>query len=536
MSRQSKFIKIRGQYASGVLGTFHIIRGNASLQDLAAISAPYPMSAPEVGATVVQGHQRPINAEHAKEIKRYLQEGDLRFIPEIILSIRAERTAVHDKAGREIGVKIDVPGLTVKRPYKSERLRTHDIYVARALIEKLVTQEQRIRRIDGNHRLHLAAELEYDKTSPTRYLAPFCVILLGPPEDMNDDIVESLVFHTLNSTALPLPSEHALTLILGQPYEYSGTGGNEEFEASPDLHLTRLLREKIELLEQPHRERLGGTPATALNAAAKSLIAADPSLKADSGKMREFADDLNAGLDDILARLPETLPEFCKAEFFVELACIVWQRTKPNGDYEERLDEAVSFLKSLGTWLDREGLHKLQPRQSLAQQLYDLFCMIRTRIPKRVFLSRWYPEDSDGDEKRKADLRKQGIDQTLTDLRAEGIDLALDDPGTETGGTFGIHKEMYEALARNDIILVDLSGVRPNVCIEAGYALKHLERGRLILLFQPTETTENNPRKWDDPPFDLSTFRYEKIADTGEIPGKLKPHLKAIYQTAVNGT
>jgi hypothetical protein len=94
---------------------------------------------------------------------------------------------------------------------------------------------------------------------------------------------------------------------------------------------------------------------------------------------------------------------------------------------------------------------------------------------------------------------------------------------------------MYDALSRNDIILVDLSGVRPNVCIEAGYALKHLERGRLILMFQPTDVTLNNPKKWENPPFDLSTFRYEKIADTGEIPGKLKPHLKAIHQEAVNG-
>ncbi len=158
------------------------------------------------------------------------------------------------------------------------------------------------------------------------------------------------------------------------------------------------------------------------------------------------------------------------------------------------------------------------------------------RVPKRIFLSRWYPVAADGKEKTKADLRKQMIDQTLDELRGEGIDLALDDPGTEVGGTFGIHEEMYEALARNDIILVDLSGVRPNVCIEAGYALKHLERGRLILLFQPTKATANNKQKWDNPPFDLTTFRYEKIADTGEIPNKLKPHLKAIYQAAVNGT
>ena len=143
--------------------------------------------------------------------------------------------------------------------------------------------------------------------------------------------------------------------------------------------------------------------------------------------------------------------------------------------------------------------------------------------------------DADGNERTKADLRKQGIEQALAELRADGIDLALDDPGTELGGTFGIHKEMYDALSRNDIILIDLSGVRPNVCIEAGYALNDIERRRLILMFQPTAAIPNNPKKWDDPPFDLTTFRYEKIDDTGQIPGKLKPLLKAIYDEAVNG-
>ena len=88
-----------------------------------------------------------------------------------------------------------------------------------------------------------------------------------------------------------------------------------------------------------------------------------------------------------------------------------------------------------------------------------------------------------------------------------------------------IHPKMYEANSSADIILVDLTGVRPNVGVEAGFALQHHEKNRLIFMFQPT-------RKCKDVPFDLNTFRYERVKETGEIPDKIKPHIEAILEGA----
>jgi nucleoside 2-deoxyribosyltransferase len=84
---------------------------------------------------------------------------------------------------------------------------------------------------------------------------------------------------------------------------------------------------------------------------------------------------------------------------------------------------------------------------------------------------------------------------------------------------------MYEAISSADIILVDLTGVRPNVCVEAGFALQHHEKSRLIFMFQPTH-------KCKDVPFDLNTFRFERLKDTGEIPEKIKTHIEAILAGA----
>jgi len=38
----------------------------------------------------VLGHQRELDVSHAQDIKRYLEQADNRFIPEIILSLRCE--------------------------------------------------------------------------------------------------------------------------------------------------------------------------------------------------------------------------------------------------------------------------------------------------------------------------------------------------------------------------------------------------------------------------------------------------------------
>jgi hypothetical protein len=538
MSRATKYIIIEGQFASGVLGTFRIIRGFATLQDLASISAPFPMTLPALGGAgvaTVDGYQRKIDIDHANAIKRYLQEGGTRFIPEIILSIRGEFRDVVDAQQKVIGVEpaTQTAGLWVGRKYKSRTIVTHQIWVTRRDLPRLVHQEQRIRRIDGNHRLHLAAELVVDATSPTKYLAPFCAILLGPPDNPNDNYVESMLFHTINSTGLLLDSEHALRLVLGQPANF-GPASDEEFNTSPQLYLTRQIKEKMDRMPAIKRERLGATPATVLNSAARAIIAAKPALADNREATRAFADDLCGAIDDILARLPSVHPEFCKAEFFIELASLAWNETSEGLGHDHRINEAVKTLDAMGNWLGRDGFHRIETKRSMAEQLFEIFRAVRNRIPTRIFLSRWYPVDADGDELRKAIRRKDMIERALGDLKGENINLALDDPGTSTGGTFPIHKEMYDAIANDEIILVDLSGVRPNVCIEAGYALDYHKKGRLLFIFQPTAETPNNP-KYDRPPFYLTTFRYEPLTDAADIPDKIKPHLRTIWHEAIAG-
>ncbi|MDD5095133.1 MAG: hypothetical protein PHV74_12275 [Dehalococcoidia bacterium] len=534
MSRGRQYIEFEGLFSESVLGIFRIIWGFADLRDLAAVSVPYKMEDGEQGFRVV-GHQRMESAKHAEEIKNYLEQSENRFLPEVILSVRAPVKLVVNRGeidpdelglGETVfGVKSDNGGLVdITRRYSSPTTRMQRLRVRRGDLEQ-IKRDKIIRRIDGNHRLHLAEQLTDDPNTPTKYLAPFCMVLLDPTDNDADDFAESLIFHTINSTALPLESEHGLRLLLGQDPAHAMTPDNE-FAYNPALHLTRLLTDRLHGLPQPARQRFGERPLTALWESARNLIAMDEAIAQDRQALTTFADDLFAALADIATRLTVNHPSLCRTYGFFELAARVW-REAVGDDHEQKVRWTVDYLDRIGHWLGGQGITNLLDPLSPAEQLLKTFKAAQSRIPKRVFLARWYPpQDAPNDAQNRANLRLQQLRQTLTNLQQQhGIGLELIDMGTEEGGTFPIHSRMYEAIASSDIIICDLTGHRPNVYVEAGYALKHHESNRLIFLFEPNGTD-------DRVPFDLNTFKYVPINQAAEIPNRLTPELESILQSA----
>lgn len=534
MSRGRQYIEFEGLFSESVLGIFRIIRGFADLRDLAAVSVPYKMEDGDQGFRVI-GHQRVESAKHAEEIKNYLEQSENRFLPEVILSVREQVKLIVSRGeidsndlglGETVyGVKSDNGGLVdISRRYSSPTMRMQRLRVRRGDLDQL-KRDKVIRRIDGNHRLHLAEQLTEDPNTPAKYLAPFCMVLLGPPDNDADDFAESLIFHTINSTALPLESEHGLRLLLGQNPAHAMTPDNE-FAYNPALHLTRLLGDRLQGLPQPARDRFGVRPLTALWESARNLIAMDPAIAQNRQTLTTFATNLFASLADIVTQMTVNQPSLCRTYGFFELAARVWSQASGT-THDAKVRWTVEYLDRIGRWLGSQGITSLLDPTSPAEQLLETFKAAQACIPKRVFLARWYPKTTDpGDALNKANLRLQQLQQTLNAIQAEhNIALQLIDMGTEEGGTILIHKEMYEAIASSDIIICDLTGLRPNVCIEAGFALNHHEKGRLIFYFEPKDSSENVP-------FDLKPFKYAPLSQAAEIPNKIKPDIEAILRNA----
>jgi len=112
-SRSSQIV-FEGLFEKDVLGIFKIIRGFASLKDLAEISTPYLMDSSPISGQVI-GHQREIDTQHAQRIKNYLEGSDNRFLPEIILSVRLDFQDETDGVN-QIGIlSRSVDGITIGR-------------------------------------------------------------------------------------------------------------------------------------------------------------------------------------------------------------------------------------------------------------------------------------------------------------------------------------------------------------------------------------------------------------------------------------
>lgn len=523
-------IVLEGLFAEGVLGIFRTIRGYADLRELAAVSVPYTMDTSDPGSRVA-GHQRVASERHAEDIKQYLEQSEYRFLPEVILSVRAPVNLVGARgeiSPEDLGLGESVYGVTsvdggpvrITRRYSRATARMQQLRIRRRDLEQL-RRNKVIRRIDGNHRLHLAADLAEDPNTPSKYLAPFCMVLLGAPDEAADDYAESLIFHTINSKALPLESEHSLSLLLGQDPTHAMTPDNE-FVYSSELHLTRQMADRLRGLPPPARQRFGERPLTALWESGRNLIAMDASIVADRHALTRFAEELFAALSDIVTKLADGQPSLCRTYRFFEVAARVWQRAE-GSTHEERVRWTVEYLDGLGSWLGHRGITELLDPRSPAEVLLTTFEAARSQVPKRVFLARWYPpKDAAHGAYQKAELRLKQLRRTLDDIRQRhDIRLELIDMGTERGATFPIHEKMYDAIKSSDIIVCDLTGDRPNVYVEAGYALSHHDKGRLIFLFEPANED-------DRVPFDLTTFKYVRIDQAAEIPEKLGGEIEAI--------
>ena len=384
-----------------------------------------------------------------------------------------------------------------------------------------------IRPIDGNHRLANADKLKPKTGFSSAYIVPYCALLLGDVGERSHDYTESLIFHSINSTAKPLDAEHALKLILRQPAAETMPAA-KEFAFNPALHLTRLLHEKFSHLPEPARSRLGSRPLSALSSAARELLHAYPAKKADLAALEAFAYELVGALADLCARLDGGTADICRTEYFVELAGHVWMEA-PGTRHADKLHHSEKRLGQLAGWLGHDGLRGLQSNRPLGRQLLDIYAAVEKRTPKSLFLARWYPMPDQGVALQSAQFRLEQIKATLDDLkRNHDVRLNLIDMGTQSALVTPIHAEMYNAIKTADIILCDLSGSRPNVCVEVGYALSHHHRGRLVFMF---ESADSNDRV----PFDLNTFRYLPIPQAAAIPSLLKQAILEIMANAARG-
>lgn len=477
---------------SGILefsmGNFLCLRGFADYKTLSDIS--------EENKDV----QRELIEKHKGEMAAFLNSGDYRFFPEIVLSVSLLTennhsevseffTYVYDK--KEWNKKLGDINISIFNHAAGDKNRVAHITFDETKVK--------LNRVDGNHRLSAASDVAGN------FKVPFCLILCQNPDEENR--YSRAIFHNINAKQIPLSLEENLKVILDSSEVFS----DDKLKTDPSFgwkyYLARKTLQSVDFTYFP-----------AINSyirQAKCSFFVDLFgflLKSKS------VEENNSAIAKVKSQLVEVEQALVESEItatttnIAVIGALAYYRLTNEFKYR-------GFL----SWIKKNNIGNVEKLH--IDDIINLYDEIYEHVPKKVFLARWYPSaEHDGDDEyRKAESRISAMKEIVQQLNLELTDL-----GTRETGTFDIRKVMYHDIRECDIFIADLSGARHNVMIEVGYALKHVDTARMLFYFQESD-------KCKSVPFDVNHLNYVPIVDSAEIKTSVKGRIENILAQARNG-
>ena len=481
---------------SKIMDNYLCLRGVASIKALAEIS--------EVNPDI----QRDLLEAHKDEMTEFLERGEYAFFPEVVLSMNIgisekddfeKLISVVDSVNK--GFNASVGNVKINFIADKNKMLDERRQIKFAQFE-FSSDEIKLSRIDGNHRLSAAGYLNKD------ILIPFCIIVFPNAEEAKNH--SRAIFHNINSKQIPLELEQNIKIII------------ESENVFPDGILEQ--NQPFGLHYKFTRELLCGDGK--IDFAYFHLI----SELVDHSKYSFFTDLFKHLLKEGLIQ-EDTAVATVKSEM-VNIECALRDAGIIASSQNSAVIGALAYYKLMDLakynrfikWISHN--HIADAKAVHIDDIINIFDKVYDNIPRKVFLARWYPASNDKNYDS-AILRRTAIGKVVESLNLELIDL-----GTQDGATYDIRSAMYKEITSADIFIADLTGCRHNVMVEVGYALNssklrfdelNPDKGRMLFYFASTDEP-----KYTSPPFDLTGFRYEHIAEAAEIETKVKPLIESI--------
>ena len=477
---------------SGILefsmGNFLCLRGYADYKTLSNISEPN------------KDVQRELMENHKGEMAAFLNSGEYRFFPEIVLSVSLLTDNNHTEVSEFLNAVLGKKEWNKKLGEINISIFNHDAG-DKNKVAHITFDETKIKlnRIDGNHRLSAANEVVGD------FRVPFCLILCQNPDDENR--YSRAIFHNINAKQIPLDLEDNLKVILGSSEVFS----DDKLKTDPSFGWKYYLaRKTIYTIDFSYFPSINSYIS-----ASKHSFFVDLYGFLIKNKSVEENDSAIATVKSQLVEVEQALVESEITATTTNIAVIgalAYYKLTNESKYR-------GFL----SWIKKNNIGNVEKLH--IDDVINLYDEIYEHVPKKVFLARWYPSaEHDGDDEfRKAESRISAIKEIVQQLNLELTDL-----GTRETGTFDIRDVMYHDIRECDIFVADLSGARHNVMIEVGYALKHVKTARMLFYFQASD-------KCKSVPFDVSHLNYVPIVDSAEIKTSVKVRIENILEQARNG-
>lgn len=479
------------------MDNFLCLRGFAPIKDLYKISE----SIPEI--------QRRLIEDHKGEMVDFLNKGEFTFFPEIILS-----TVLSEGEDTQ---KVDNLFNNVRQKSGQPKTKISDINISISSANKTKSQiddrisdilctanmdfdEKNIKkfyRIDGNHRLSAAEESEKN------YNTPFCLLLFKTPEESNK--FNRAIFHNINAKQIPLKLEQNLKVIIDGEDVFTDDLLINDPSFGYHYYLARKVLKSIDLSYFPFVNRfIRESKNTYFVDLFKYLIAHETIEKNETAVtiVKDQMSVINKSIED--SQIINT------TDNIAIIGALSYYKLQSESKYN-------SFIN----WIKKNNIGIVEKLH--IDDVIKIYNNIYENVPKKVFLARWYPPMEEANHHTKANLRLKELEKI-----ANLLNLELKDLGSEVGGTCPIRSEMYNSIRESDIFIADLTGLRPNVMVELGYALHYIGKKRVIIIHQTVDAHERVP-------FDLNDFRYRQFSDTGEIFSLIKPDLEGIINQSELG-
>lgn len=393
-----------------------------------------------------------------------------------------------------------------------------------------------IYRIDGNHRLVAAETLlreyedrvsqssSYDPTYVMRQL-PFCLIIF--PKGLQWKQYSATYFKNINFKALPLSVELNIDGIVNNEAAYPDEVLFSDPAFGPSFVFCRRMRE-LTKDDQCVKDYIGGDGASAFFQELGQVLATEAQDVTSVKDLHELCSDVYAKLRTwIYVVWNATRNNFGYVQVVRTAAFYYhWRDLRTLGDAAGKEHKGGSIVKDscsrcarFLSWINCAHIGQLVDMP--LQKLVNIFDNIYDKLPKKLFLARWYPEASD--EKLKADARYEALKRIARENNLELIDMEH-----RYRGAFSIRDAIDSEIPESDLFVADLTGVRPNVMVEIGMALHHLPKNRVLFYMQKADKVPGMKGAVEKPPFDLSGYSYDKIVDSSDIDRLVRRRIQNI--------
>ncbi len=458
------------------------IRGFARIKELAKVSKANPE------------YQRELLEKQKGVVSNFLTEETYLFFPEVILSLKLRQDLTIKGAktdatpiqliekGKDFNSNIDnIKIRSSKLEQKNFDVNeTNEITVIEVdfddvELEQLIKDNKHpLHRIDGNHRLTAAEEINSDRISTMNI--PFCIVLfeetfeekfnpvskkMEKVSDTSFEKFEKVVFYNINSKTEPLTLEQNLRVIINDEKHFDDEELEKIFGKSGVL--VRKLYKQIEDV--------------------KLLKGINHLLQNNfRGLSKSIFESLIGTMDDdkLVSEVKEsllTINELYKANDKLKgnnseglFTALLYYNVKDKPKY--------NFFKE---WVLKH--HIFEIKEARYQTLIDIFDKVSDQTVK-VFVAMPYFSEAE------VESYNQAYRRVIDKVKAENdqIKISLFDIMQHKGDSYNINNKMIEQINESNILISDISNRNVNVAFELGYAKNDHNKSVIMIKRESDET------------------------------------------------